>query len=79
MRGADDPKDQALALARMSKHSIRRIVSVLVGATVVFGLEQGLGVKFYFAIPAGVTRIHHHSGGDGADPGVRQAREIIAR
>ena len=39
----------------MSKHSIGRIVSVLVGATVVFGLEQGLGVKFYFAISAGVT------------------------
>jgi len=38
----------------MNKHGISRIVSVLVGATVLFGLEQGLGLKFYIAIPAGV-------------------------
>ena len=38
----------------MSKHAISRIVAVLVGAAVVFGLEQGLGIKFYLAIPAGV-------------------------
>ena len=39
----------------MSKHAICRIVSVLVGAAVVFALEQGLGIKFYLAIPAGVA------------------------
>ncbi|HEY4982519.1 MAG TPA: hypothetical protein VII24_11430 [Pseudolabrys sp.] len=38
----------------MNKHRISRIVSVLVGAAVLFGLEQGLGLKFYIAIPAGV-------------------------
>lgn len=40
----------------MSKHSINinRIVSVLIGAAVVYGLEQGLGLKFYLAIPVGV-------------------------
>ena len=31
-----------------------RIVAVLTGAAVLFGLEQGLGWKLYFAIPAGV-------------------------
>jgi uncharacterized membrane protein len=38
----------------MNRHAISRIVSVLVGAAVLFGLEQRLGVKLYFAIPAGV-------------------------
>jgi hypothetical protein len=38
----------------MNKRGISRIVSVLVGAAVLFGLEQGLGLKFYIAIPAGV-------------------------
>ena len=38
----------------MNKHRISRIVSVLVGAAVLFGLEQGLGLKFYIAIAAGV-------------------------
>ena len=38
----------------MNKHRIGRIVAVLVGAAVLFGLEQGLGLKFYIAIPAGV-------------------------
>jgi hypothetical protein len=38
----------------MSKLAISRIVSVLVGAAVVYGLEQGLEIKFYIAIPVGV-------------------------
>jgi len=39
----------------MNKHRIARIVAVLIGAAVVFGLEQGLGLKIYIAIPAGIV------------------------
>jgi len=38
----------------MNKHRIGRIVAVLAGAAVLFGLEQGLGMKLHIAIPAGV-------------------------
>ncbi len=38
----------------MSKHGISRIVAVLVGAAVLFFLEQNLGLQLYIAIPAGV-------------------------
>ena len=38
----------------MNRHRISRIVSVLVGAAVLFGLGQGLGMNLYIAIPAGV-------------------------
>ena len=38
----------------MNRHGIARIVAVLVGAAVLFGLELGFGVQFYYAIPAGV-------------------------
>lgn len=38
----------------MNKHRIVRIIAVLIGAAVVFGLEQGLGMQLYVAIPAGV-------------------------
>jgi hypothetical protein len=38
----------------MSKHGISRIVSVLVAAAVLFGLEQELGMKLYIALPAGM-------------------------
>jgi hypothetical protein len=38
----------------MSKHTISRFVAVLVGAAVLFGLEQGLGLKIYIAIPLAV-------------------------
>jgi hypothetical protein len=31
-----------------------RFAAVLVGAAVLFGLEQGLAVKLYIAIPAGI-------------------------
>lgn len=33
---------------------LHRIVAILLGATVLFGLELGLGVSYYFAIPAGI-------------------------
>jgi uncharacterized membrane protein len=36
----------------MNKQAISRIASVLVGAAVLFGLEQKFGMQFYFAIPA---------------------------
>jgi uncharacterized membrane protein len=38
----------------MNKHAVSRMVSVLVGAAVLFGLEQWFGVKLYIAIPAAV-------------------------
>jgi hypothetical protein len=33
---------------------LHRIIAVLLGATVLFGLEIGLGVSYYIAIPAGI-------------------------
>src|ERR1035437_10309804 len=39
----------------MNKHGISRIVSVLVGAGVLFGLEEGLGVKLYIAKPVAIV------------------------
>ena len=39
----------------MNRQAIARIVSVLVGAATLFGLQQGLGVQFYFAIPGGLV------------------------
>ena len=39
----------------MSKHTISRFVAVLVGAAALFGLEQGLGLQFYIAIPLAVV------------------------
>ncbi len=38
----------------MTRRGISRIVSVLVGAAVLFGLEQGLGLQLYIAIPAAI-------------------------
>jgi hypothetical protein len=38
----------------MNRRGITRIVAVLTGAAVLFGLEQGLGLKIYIAIPGGV-------------------------
>lgn len=35
----------------MNKLLIVRVVSVLVGASVLFGLQQELGMQLYFAIP----------------------------
>lgn len=36
----------------MTTLQIVRLVAVAVAAAVLFGLEQGLGLKLYFAIPA---------------------------
>jgi len=38
----------------MNRGSIARIVAVLTGAAVLFGLQQGLGLQLYFAIPIAV-------------------------
>jgi uncharacterized membrane protein len=38
----------------MNKHGVTRVVAVLTGAAVLFGLEQGLGLQLYVAIPAAV-------------------------
>jgi len=39
----------------MDKHGISRVACMLIGAATVFGLERGLGAKFYIAIPAGIA------------------------
>jgi hypothetical protein len=36
----------------MNRLAIVRLISVMAGAAVLFGLERGLGVQLYFAIPA---------------------------
>ena len=36
----------------MNKLAITRIVAVLTGAAVLFGLHQGLGLQFVIALPA---------------------------
>ena len=33
---------------------LHRIVAILLGAAVLFGLELGFGVSIYYAIPAGI-------------------------
>jgi uncharacterized membrane protein len=38
----------------MNRRGIPRIVAVLTAAAVLFGLEQGLGLQFYVALPAAV-------------------------
>jgi hypothetical protein len=39
----------------MNWQAIGRIVSIVVGAGTLFALEQGLGVKLYFAIPIAIV------------------------
>jgi hypothetical protein len=39
----------------MNRLLIVRIVAVLAAAAVLFGLQQGLGVQFYFAFPAALV------------------------
>jgi len=36
----------------MNRLAIVRLISVMAGAAVLFGLERGLGLQLYFAIPA---------------------------
>ncbi len=38
----------------INKPRLYRSFAVILGAAVVFGLQQGLEVKWYFAIPAGL-------------------------
>lgn len=38
----------------MTKDRLIRFAAVLVGAGVIFGLEQELGAKLYIAVPAGI-------------------------
>ena len=39
----------------MNRLAIGRIISVLAGAATLFGLQQGLDVKFYFAFPVALV------------------------
>jgi hypothetical protein len=39
----------------MNRLAIARIVSVLVGAGVLFGLQQGFELKFYIALPLAIV------------------------
>ena len=39
----------------MNRDRMIRFAAVLVGAGVLFGLEQGFGAKLYVAIPAGIV------------------------
>jgi hypothetical protein len=55
MRGADGGQTQRRRRAHMNRLAIRRIVSVLAGAAMLFGLEQGLDVKLYIAVPLAIV------------------------
>lgn len=46
-------QDETLAPS-MKRDGISRIVAVAVGAAVLYGLGQGLGLELYVSIPAGV-------------------------
>jgi uncharacterized membrane protein len=39
---------------QFNRRGITRFVSVLTGAVVLFGLEQGFAVQFYIAVPAAI-------------------------
>lgn len=39
----------------MNRHGLIRIAAVLVGAGVLFVLEQRLGLQLYIAVPAGIA------------------------
>jgi hypothetical protein len=39
----------------VNRLAIGRLISVLIGAAVLYGLKHGLGVKLYFAIPAAIV------------------------
>jgi hypothetical protein len=39
----------------MNRLAIVRIISVLAGAATLFGLQQGLGLQFYFAFPVAIV------------------------
>jgi hypothetical protein len=39
----------------MSKLAIARLISVMIGAAVLFGLERGLDVQLYIAFPVAIV------------------------
>ena len=39
----------------MNRLAIVRMISVLAGAATLFGLQQGLGLQFYFAFPVAIV------------------------
>jgi len=39
----------------MTRHAMARIAAVLVGAGVLFVLEQRFGIQLYIAVPAGIA------------------------
>ena len=39
----------------MNRQMLGRMIAVLVGGVVMFGLELGLGVQFYIAIPVAIV------------------------
>jgi hypothetical protein len=39
----------------MKRQTIGRFIAILAGAAVMFGLEIGLNVQIYYAIPAGLA------------------------
>ncbi len=39
----------------MNRRLITRITAIAIAAAVLFGLEQGLGLQFYFAFPAALV------------------------
>jgi hypothetical protein len=39
----------------MNRQMLGRMIAVLVGGAVMFGLELGLGVQFYIAIPVAIV------------------------
>jgi hypothetical protein len=38
----------------MNVQTVGRALAIVAGATTLFGLELGLGLQFYLAIPAGI-------------------------
>jgi hypothetical protein len=39
----------------MTRQTIGRFIAIIAGASVMFGLEMGLNVQIYYAIPAGLA------------------------
>jgi len=39
----------------MNRQMLGRMIAVLIGGAVMFGLELGLGVQFYIAIPVAIV------------------------
>ena len=54
----------------MTRQTIGRLVSVLAGAAVLFGLDQGLDMQWYIAIPIAVPTI------PSSDNGVSKQRDL---